>query len=449
MEMENPNTFDLIAAARAKFGELSAAEEKVLRAVHSGEIAYCGPSDKDDDPANDPANAATWGNDRSVRAKLIRWICVDAEAGDHIEPHGVRIHGARIGNVADEASLDLEGATIPFPIYFLFCKLEVALVLYDARIEVLGLAGSHLPELRGDRLTLAGSLLLRDGFRLEGEARLIGAEIGGQLVVRNARFGGASRILLENATIKEAFFWTDIEQHSSVTLDLMHASVGPLGDDESSWPKKGNLHLDGFTYQRIGAGPTDAKKRLDWLSRQPGGFFPQSFKQLAKVLREAGDDAGARDVLIAMENARLKHGKLGRFQRVVRWILRATVGYGYKPFRALGWIVGFILLGTVLFSWGRMANVVLPVERKAPAFNAFIYSLENFLPLVDLHMAKYWMPDPNATPSALDWPGSDSPAPTPFNLGAYLRWYLWLHILLGWFFSSMFIAGVTGLVRRE
>ena len=38
---------------------------------------------------------------------------------------------------------------------------------------------------------------------------------------------------------------------------------------------------------------------------------------------------------------------------------------------------------------------------------------------------------------------------TPFYLGAYLRWYLWAHILLGWFFTSMFIAGVTGLVRRE
>jgi len=64
-------------------------------------------------------------------------------------------------------------------------------------------------------------------------------------------------------------------------------------------------------------------------------------------------------------------------------------------------------------------------------------------------MAKHWMPDPNATPTVLIGPFSDTPMQTPLWLGRVLRWYLWLHILLGWFFSSMFIAGITGLVRRD
>ncbi len=64
--------YDLIAAARAKFGELSAAEEKMLRCAESGDVAYCGPSAKDDDPENDPAKASEWGKDRTIRAKLIQ-----------------------------------------------------------------------------------------------------------------------------------------------------------------------------------------------------------------------------------------------------------------------------------------------------------------------------------------------------------------------------------------
>ena len=91
---------------------------------------------------------------------------------------------------------------------------------------------------------------------------------------------------------------------------------GQIFDEEQSWPKKGNPLLDGFSYARIGAGPTSAKKRLEWLARQPDGFIPQPYRQLAKVLREAGDDAGARKVLIAMEDSRLKYGGLSAPQRV-------------------------------------------------------------------------------------------------------------------------------------
>jgi hypothetical protein len=35
------------------------------------------------------------------------------------------------------------------------------------------------------------------------------------------------------------------------------------------------------------------------------------------------------------------------------------------------------------------------VGRHYPPFNAMIYSLENFLPLVDLHQGTYWRPNPH------------------------------------------------------
>ncbi len=546
------DAYDLMAAARAKFGELSAAEEKLLRCAQSGDVAYCGPSEKNDDPENDPAKADGWGKKRTIRARLIRWLCIDSEASKHVDPRGIQIHAARIGDPSNENALDLSAAFVSFPLNFLICSFQLPLWLPDAKIPRLNLTGTQIPGLEADRVNVFGSVFLKDRFHAEGEVRLMGAEIGGDLeceggtfvnenggalhadgikvagsvflrdkfsargevrllgavigvsldcsggtfvnkggfalnadsvkvsgnvFLRNkfsvegevrfrgaeiggqldcsgAHFGDASGLNLENATVKQAFLWRGLGSNSPVSLNLGHASVGPFADEEQSWPRKGNLLLDGFVYQRIGAGPTSAEKRLEWLARQPDGFVPQPYRQLAKVLRERGDDAGARKVLIAMENARLRFGGLSAIQRAASWILWATVGYGYTPLRALGWIVGFVLLGTILFSWGDGAGVMAQVDKKDSSaqlepFNPFIFSLENFLPLVDLHMAKHWMPDPNATPVPLFLPFSDSAAPVTPSLGRYLRCYLWAHILLGWFFTSMFIAGITGLVRRE
>ncbi len=138
------DAYDLIAAARSRFGELSAAEQKVLHAVARGEVAYCGPSDKDDDPANDPAKADEWGKERTIRANLIRWLCVDREASERIDPRGIQVHGAKIGSLPEERDLDLSGADLPFRLSFTFCNFDVPLMLADATILALSLGGSRI-----------------------------------------------------------------------------------------------------------------------------------------------------------------------------------------------------------------------------------------------------------------------------------------------------------------
>jgi hypothetical protein len=259
-------------------------------------------------------------------------------------------------------------------------------------------------------------------------------------------------------------------------LYLTDAKVGPLADQEVSWPDKERLFLDGFIYERITEGPTDATSRLGWLHLQPDrlGFRPQPYKQLAKVLSEMGHDPDARRVLVAMEDARRKGGKLHWWSKspnlswpswVWAWLLKITIGSGYVPFRAGWWVAAFVLLGFLLFSWGQDAGVLTQVQDKEEAavyqpFNGFIYSLETFLPLVDLHFAKHWLPGATLEPkNSVDllkhlrhWPLSSlKPWPHVFgpNFGKHLRWYFWLHILAGWFFTTMFVAGVTGLVRKD
>jgi hypothetical protein len=124
--------------------------------------------------------------------------------------------------------------------------------------------------------------------------------------------------------------------------------VGQLADDEASWPVKGSLRLEDFTYTAITAGPMDEKRRRKWLDRQtfisldpkdePSGephqrrlFSPKPHQQLAKVLRESGHEADAKRALIAKEVARRKRGNLGWWAWCWNGFLGLTMAHGYRP----------------------------------------------------------------------------------------------------------------------
>jgi hypothetical protein len=36
-----------------------------------------------------------------------------------------------------------------------------------------------------------------------------------------------------------------------------------------------------------------------------------------------------------------------------------------------------------------------------------------------------------------------------FTSPRFVRWFLWIHILLGWLLATLFLAGVTGIVRKD
>ena len=60
-----------------RFRPLTSAEENLLKAVPTPDPADCS---SDNDEQNDPAQADTWGDERTIRADLIRWLCVDRKA---------------------------------------------------------------------------------------------------------------------------------------------------------------------------------------------------------------------------------------------------------------------------------------------------------------------------------------------------------------------------------
>jgi len=54
-------------------------------------------------------------------------------------------------------------------------------------------------------------------------------------------------------------------------------------------------------------------------------------------------------VEIARESAITEYGGMPLSQRIWRMALRITIGYGYRPLRALWWILMFVTIGTALF----------------------------------------------------------------------------------------------------
>ncbi|NEP83400.1 MAG: hypothetical protein F6K39_37840 [Okeania sp. SIO3B3] len=256
-----------------------------------------------------------------------------------------------------------------------------------------------------------------------------------------------------------------IESHY-MKIDLQFARIGRLRDDEQSWPEKNNLNLDGFIYQKLGTDDNikvlkDAKTRLKWLRLQPE-FFPQTYEQLAEVLKKEGDPDAATEILIHKE--RDIRPKLNRLSKFWNRFLDITIAYGYKPTKALVWSSIFISIGWNLFALGydncsnsisnnkclfSPASEISPYTEETnnktididyPEFNFWLYSLDTFIPIVDLHQQTYWLPNSQK--------GEEIPLILfKVKAGRLLRWYLWVHIIFGWILTSLWVAGFSGLVR--
>ncbi len=464
-------------------------ERRLIEAAAKGEVADYAVAEE---TADDPANGADWGDDRRLRAGIIYALCLGSNDEWPVHAKGVRVRGARIAG-----RLDFEDAILECSLALADCFIEQEMVLLGAEGRSLNLAGSLVRNIRADRFKTSGGVFLRNGFRAKGEVRLLGADIGGNLDCSNGSFEnadgkalsadrlktagdvflrdnfsakgevrllgadiggdlscvgghfsnpGSDALSAERAIISGVFFLGEFASPVEGTINLAHAEAGVLADDEAGWPAPGNLVLDGFVYGAIaGKAPTAAAKRLDWLKRQPAGDFrPQPYVQLAKILREMGHERDAREVSIARQEAWIGSGDLGWRGRIWHRFLGLTIGHGYKPWKVLWFFLGIVILGSAVFGLAEYAGLMVPAKERVyldarypelppeyPRFQPHLYSLDVFLPIVDLHQESFWLPK-----AGTGW-------------GWAVMAYLWLHILLGWVLTTVAVAGLTGLVRRD
>jgi|GEM_PF-1750598 len=284
---------------------------------------------------------------------------------------------------------------------------------------------------------------LQTTFRTIGHVKFFGTTVAGSVSFTGAEFYGlaAHGLNLQNAHIGGALQWKNVRVTPSTYLNLSHLKVGQLEDDDQSWPVAGKLVLDGFNYDAIASVPLDTRKRklwlkshLQYLKRQaPDEFTLQPHRQLADILRKSGYEDNGRDVLIDMHKARREQGGFNKSGWIWSWILQGTIGFGYRSHRTLLWALALVILGAFLFNAGYRSGFLVPPKADAKTvseFSAIGYSLDSFLPIINLHQEELWVP-------------------SGFGGGRWIQYYYWLHICLGWALITLGVAGFTGLVRKE
>lgn len=304
--------------------------------------------------------------------------------------------------------------------------------------------GASLENPSGDALSMDGAdikgdVLLTGGFKASGGVRLVGASLGGQLACEGASFKnpGNRALTLQNAAVTgPLMIRKDFRTEGKV--DLANARLGTLADDEGMWPAKGQLDLDGLTYSSI-HGPCEAKKRLEWLARQPK-FHPQPYEQLARVLRQLGREHDAREILFAKHQRMRKEGGLSASGRFSNHFVELTVGYGYKWWRSFLWMLGLFLIGSIVAWVGWRSGVVVTASRSrhrvaSPAFHATLYSLDQFsLPPLHFGQQGDWQPVARSRYDPRFW---------AFQI------YFIFHALAGWTLTGLLIAALTGIIKKE
>ncbi len=223
---------------------------------------------------------------------------------------------------------------------------------------------------------------------------------------------------------------------SETSLHSFHWTVAAAAAPGPAWPKR--ILLDGTTFQdglvELPAGakrPDDAEQIPGigdtLLCLQKAEYSQSAFESLEAELTRRGEIPQADDVFFAMHHANRAEqwtwnpatwpwGFFDSFQDYV-------LSYGRTATTPLLWSAFFVVLGTFIFR-RRAQMIAVEDSGKPPEFSASWYSLELFLPVVDLGMAKSWRP-----------------------ASRLLQTYARVHQVAGWVLIPVALAAITGVGR--
>jgi hypothetical protein len=376
-------------------------------------------------------------------------------------------------------------------------------VFNGANIQLILAGGARITNGGGQSLNLRQAVIRRSvllpNFRSEGLVVLDGASIQGPLDCTGATFdcpGPSSRYNPRGDAISAIatsvrgglhLGWT----RCSPGINLTSTTTTVLADDPERWPDR--YTIAGLTYDRFdrsesfAGNPWDARLRTRWLDRAE--YDAGSYEQAARVFRQHGYTTEAEYILIRGRDAGRREssvrGRQGSTVHRVRTTVRSsldglfgrTVGYGYRPGRALiallallAAVVAVLALpitagalratdarGNVYATDGRLVTVAADAAAQAPGpgqggthpatvsqgtstadacgngqvrcFNTVLYGIDTVLPLVDLKQRATWYPNPHA------------------NWGLLVEYILNAATLLGWLLSTIVVLSFARLAR--
>ena len=279
------------------------------------------------------------------------------------------------------------------------------------------LTTGHGPALRAHGIDVGAEFNCSDGFHARGRLSMSSITVRSRFSFNDARIdapGEKPALLSRRSTASEL----DIRFREPVqgTVDVSHTRVTVLSAAADS--RAGALRMEGVVYDSL-LPQLPAMERLPLLTGDPEGFTPQPYEQLAAAYRLHGRDADARTVLLAKQ--RRLRSTLPWPGRVWSSLQGVTVGYGYRPMRAVWWLLGIVLSGILLFTrWPPQALD----PGKPPHFQAAIYTLDLVLPLVDFGQEQAFSPR------------------------GVLQWAAVVLVCLGWLLATTAAAGANRILRR-
>jgi hypothetical protein len=320
--------------------------------------------------------------------------------------------------------------------------------------------------------------------------------------------GPACGIYAPDAEVGAVFRWKRITKVVSNStkpnlfwLFLPCSKLPAVEDDQQSWQALDRFNLTGCEYRSIyDLSEADLDWRLRMLDRQYARitadhrfpdlvlvfkrilwalgnlrsspfdelvkqFSPQPYIQLAKTFRAAGYESSAKAVLTRLERNRTRYSDIGFFFRLWRWLLDVLLRYGYSPFRPVLILIAWALFSAVVFQTAYDQNQIIaarvnqaspitsdPNPRPGTAFNALVYAVDTLVPIVDLNQKKNW------TVKRLNAPPIDAVGQSRGWLETIKvvwrsrpEWgpglLLIFNTFFGWLMTTLFAAGVTGLLR--
>jgi hypothetical protein len=315
----------------------------------------------------------------------------------------------------------------------------------------LDLSGGSFQDVKLDAATIQELLDLR-GARFTGTLSMRRINVGLSLLMREK--GEFKNVVLHQAKIggdldlSDSVFWSNLDLTSAriggdlrlgwrfyapalwangAELILRNAEANAIEDgteDLKYWPK---VDLIGFTYAHLG-GLTDrtedsmlgrnAEWFTHWLRKQPH-YSPQPYRQLMQVLRNAGYETKSKEIGYASKQRQReeawKSGELlGWFNLSLQW---AFIGYGYVYLRTFAWIIVLTSVGAYVL--GKQQNAP-----QRPMIERLFYSLDMLIPLIEL--------DDRHTKAGLE---------------GYVRYYFYLHTIVGFILASYLVAGLSGVTK--
>jgi hypothetical protein len=295
-------------------------------------------------------------------------------------------------------------------------KLSVVEPKVDGSIAASGITAAEV------MITLTGSTLAQLNLgNLNADSVTISDSKPGSVHINGLSLAGAtikSFLILRNLTFKTL----------NLSTTTLNSFVWHLDESAKTLPWPHRMILDGLTFKsaRISRPDNEQKEADDTLEfLNKAQYSHSAFQSLVDRFAERGQMPQADEVFFEMHRAQRREnftlnprtwpwGIVDCFQEYV-------LGYGRSLQAPLLWSLAFILYGWFLF---RKRDYMNPTDDKAPTYSPVWYSLELFLPVVDLGMAKSWRPKES-------------------RLETYGR----VHQIAGWILVPVALAAATGVVK--